>query len=83
MIPFLLERYYIINENPSRTHRNILTLEDTWILLIGPLRVSSRNIEERRPDIRSNQGGRNWESDPVTYNVESTAVTLGRITNWE
>jgi hypothetical protein len=83
MIPFLLERHYTTNENASRTHLNILILKDIWILLISPLRVSSRNMEDRRPDIRSNQGGRNWESDPVSYNLESNAVTLGRITNWE
>lgn len=40
-------------------------------------------MEERRPDIRLNHGGRNWESDPVSYNLESNAVTLGRIMNWE
>jgi hypothetical protein len=83
MIPFLFERYYTTNENPSRTHLNILTLKDTWFLLIRPLRVSSRNMEDRRPDIRSKQGGRNWESDQLAYNLENKAVTLGRITNWE
>ena len=83
MIPFLLERYYTTNEYVSATHLNILILKDMWILLIRPLRVSSRNMEDRLLDIRSNQGGRNWESDPVSYNLESNAVTIGRITNWE
>lgn len=32
---------------------------------LRPLRVSSRNTEEMRPDRRSNQGGRNWETDPI------------------
>lgn len=83
MIPFLFERYYTTNENPSRTYLNILTLKDTWFLLIRPLRVSSRNMEDRRPDIRSKQGGRNWESDQFSYNLENNAVTLCRITNLE
>lgn len=59
-----------MNQAPSFRERRstvteLLTSQSTCILAVRPLRVCSKNTQEMRPDRRSNQGGRNWESDPM------------------